>query len=148
MKRMPAGLALLVATVALADAPKPPSTEDAMVVHLADLKWTAPKVPGIPPGVMTSPVAVDPASGGSVGYAKFPPGYVFPAHWHSATEYSVLISGSPTFTVDGKSHTLLPGSYLVIPPKAKHDVRCGPAAECVILTRRAGPTDYHWVGKE
>jgi quercetin dioxygenase-like cupin family protein len=136
---------LALAAVTYADAPKPPSTEDALVAHVAEAKWAAPKIAEIPPGVMASPIAVDPKSGGSVGYAKFPPGYVFPPHWHSATEYSALISGKAAFTVAGKTHELVPGSYLVIPPKTEHGVTCGQGAECVLLTRRAGPTDYHFV---
>ncbi len=66
-------------------------------------------------------------------------------HWHSATEYSTLISGKAQFTVAGKASELEPGSYIVIPPKAPHMLKCMPGAECVVLTRRAGPTDYTWV---
>src|SRR6266849_2791614 len=95
-------LTLLLAAVAHAQAPaKPPSTEDAQVAHVAEAKWAAPKAPEIPAGAMTSPIAVDPNTGGSIGYAKFPPGYAFPPHWHSHTEYTVLISGKATFTIDG-----------------------------------------------
>jgi len=136
---------LVAATVVHADAPKLPSTEDAQAAHLADAKWAAPKAPEIPPGALVSPVAVEPGSGASVGYAKFPPGYQFPAHWHSHGEYTVLVSGKAVFTIAGKEHQLLPGSYVVIPAKETHQVRCESGAECVLLTRRAGPTDYHWV---
>src|SRR2546421_3402235 len=107
---------LLLGTAALADAPKPPSTEDAQVAHVADAKWAPPKSPEIPPGAVASPIAVDPSTGGSIAYAKFPGGYKFPAHWHSATEYTALISGKLNFTLDGKPHQLVPGSYIVIPP--------------------------------
>lgn len=139
-------LATLVAAAAVhAEAPRLPSTEDAFAAHLADAKWTAPKAPEIPVGVLVSPAALEPGSGASVGYAKFPAGYLFPMHWHSAAEYSVLLSGKATFTLEGKEHTMLPGSYIVIPAKAPHQLRCAPGAECVVLTRRAGPTDYHWV---
>ena len=134
-----------LAAITYADAPKLPSTEDALVAHLAEAKWVAPTVPGIPPGVMASPIAVDPSTGGSVGYAKFPPGFVFPTHWHSATEYTVLISGKASFTVAGKTHQLVPGSYLTVPPKTEHGVTCSQGADCVLLTRRGGPTDYHFV---
>jgi hypothetical protein len=82
---------LLAAAVAIAADSKPPSTEDAQVAHLKDAKWAAPKLKEIPPGVMSSPIAGDPTSGGSVGYAKYTPGYVFPMHWHSATEYTTIL---------------------------------------------------------
>lgn len=138
---------LLAAAAARADAPKPPSTEAALVAHLAEAKWAPPKAPEIPPGLMASPIAVDPGSGGSIAYAKLPAGYALPAHWHSATEYTVLISGKATFVVDGKTSDLAPGSYTVIPAKAVHQVTCAAGSECLLLTRRAGPTDYHFVGK-
>src|SRR5262249_55187991 len=91
---------VLVAVSARADAPaKPPSTEDGQVSQLADAKWVVPKDPKIPAGVMASPIAVEPGSGASIGYAKIPAGTLFPLHWHSATEYSVLLSGKGTFTI-------------------------------------------------
>jgi len=138
---------LTAAAYAQAPAAKPPSSEDALVVNLADAKWAAPSVQGIPPGLLASPIGVDPKTGGPIGYAKFPPGYVFPQHWHSHTEYAVLISGKVTFTMDGKAYELSPGSYVVIPPKAHHGVTCAKGSECIILSRRAGPLDYNFVGK-
>jgi mannose-6-phosphate isomerase-like protein (cupin superfamily) len=85
-------------------------------VHVKDAKWAAPKAPEIPPGVMGSPIASDP-NGPNIGYAKFAPGYTFPMHWHSFTEYTVLISGKGQFTVNGKTYDLEPGSYIVIPAR-------------------------------
>jgi quercetin dioxygenase-like cupin family protein len=138
---------LLVAAVAVAADSKPPSTEDAQVVHLKDAKWAAPKLKEIPPGVMASPIAVDPVSGGSVAYAKYTPGYVFPMHWHSATEYTTILAGKARYVMDGKPYDMEPGSYIVVPGKTHHQVTCLPGAECVVMTRRAGPTDYHFGDK-
>lgn len=137
--------AVLFAAVARADAPKPPSSEEALVANVADAKWSAPKVPEIPPGLLAAPIAADPATAAPVGYAKFPAGYVFPTHWHSFNEYTVLISGKVTFTLDGKSHALAPGSYIVIPAKSPHKAACAAGSDCILLTRRAGPADYHFV---
>jgi quercetin dioxygenase-like cupin family protein len=138
--------ALFFAIVARADAPKPPSTEEALVANVSDAKWAAPsKWPEIPAGAMASPIAVEPGSGASVGYAKFPAGYAFPTHWHSFTEYTAVISGKLNLTVDGKSSAVVPGSYFVIPAKTHHNVTCAAGSDCVLLTRRAGPTDYHFV---
>ena len=137
--------AFLLATRAGSQAPvKPPSTEDAQVVHLQDVKWAPPKLKEFPPGALAAVVAVDPQTGGAVGYAKFPGGYKLPAHWHSFTEYTVLLSGSATFTVDGKAMALSPGDYIVIPANAHHSLTCDGSTPCVLLTRRAGPTDYHF----
>ena len=137
-------LAVLPAAFVLAADNKPPAMDEQMVVHVKEAKWTAPKAPEIPPGAMASPIASDP-NGPNLGYAKFAPGYTFPMHWHSATEYTSLVSGKVQFTVNGKSYELEPGSYIVIPPKAHHMAKCAPGAECILLTRRAGPVDYNWV---
>jgi quercetin dioxygenase-like cupin family protein len=138
-------LVLLLGAVAYSDAPaKPPSSEEAQVAHLNDAKWAAPKVPGFPPGALASPIAVDPQTGGAIGYGKFPPGYALPSHTHSYTEYTVLLSGNAHFTVDGKGIDLASGDYLVIPAKVHHQLTCGPSAECILITRRAGPTDYQF----
>jgi quercetin dioxygenase-like cupin family protein len=141
-------LSLLVfvpATLAIAaDAPKPPAMDDQLVAHVKDAKFAPPKQPEIPPGVVGSPIAADPG-GANIGYAKYVPGYTFPMHWHSFTEYTTLISGKIQYVVSGKTYDLEPGSYIAIPPKAHHLAKCVSGVECVVLTRRAGPVDYNWV---
>jgi quercetin dioxygenase-like cupin family protein len=138
-------VAVLFASIARADAPKPPSSEEGLVAHVAEAKWAAPKQPEIPPGLMAAPIAVEPSTGAPIGYAKYPAGYKFPLHFHSFNEYTTLISGKLTYTVDGKTHELGPGSYIVIPAKAKHKATCGAGSECLAITRRAGPADYTFV---
>lgn len=134
---------LLLATAALADAPKLPAPEDMLVADPQQAKFAPATAAGIPAGVMGSAIAVDPATKASIGYAKIPPHTTLPKHWHTYAEYSVLISGAATFTMDGKPYELVPGSYTVIPPKVVHSLHCG-ASECLLLTRRAGPADYNW----
>jgi quercetin dioxygenase-like cupin family protein len=136
--------ALLFLVAGLARAEGLPSPDDAMVTQVAAATWKAAPKP-VPEGVQVAPIAVDPATKASIAYAKFPPGLKFPTHTHSFNEYTVLISGKATFTLDGVAHELAPGSYIVIPAKTKHSVVCGPGAECVLLTRRAGPTDYQFM---
>jgi len=146
LSRYAALAALCLAPVARSDSPAkpPPSTEDAQVVHLKDAQWAPAKAKEFPPGAMGAPIAVDPQTGGGIGYGKFPAGASLPSHWHSFTEYTVLLSGKATFTVDGKAAELSPGDFIVIPAKVHHKLTCGAGAECVLITRRAGPTDYHW----
>ena len=138
-------LAMLLAPLALAADAKPPSTEDQLAVNVKDARWSPPKNPEIPQGVMASPIASDPVSGASISYAKFTPGLTFPMHWHTAAEYTSVVSGKIQFTVNGKTYDLEPGAYVVIPGKMPHMAKCAPGAECVLLTRRAGPVDYNWV---
>jgi len=137
-------LVVLPATLVLAADNKPPAMDDLQVAHVKDAKWTPPKAPEIPPGAVASPIASDP-NGPNLAYAKFPAGYTFPTHFHTFTEYTVLISGKGQFTVNGKPYDLEPGSYIVIPAKTPHSAKCAPGAECILFTRRAGPNDYTWV---
>jgi len=139
-------LVLSVSALASADAGKPPSPDEMMATTLGTVTWKDAPAP-VPKGVQVSPVAVDQHTKGSVAYAKFPAGLDFPAHSHSLHEYSVVLSGKATFTLDGKAHEVGPGSYIVIPPNMIHSLKCGDAEECILLTRRPGATDYKWVGK-
>ncbi len=107
---------LLLAAAALADAP-PPSTEDALVAHVATAKFTE---------------------------SKTPAGAGLPAHWHSFAEYTVFLAGKGTLVLDGKQHEVSPGSYVVVPAKMVHQFTCAAGADCLLLTRRGGPADYNF----
>lgn len=125
--------------------PKPPSTEELLAADPTSAKWMPAPTPGIPPGAQVALVGVDPSTGGATAYAKFPGGYHLPLHWHSHAEYTVLVSGAGTLTAGGKPHELKPGSYFVVPAKVQHELVCAAGADCVLLTRRAGPVDYNFV---
>lgn len=136
---------LVLASAALADAPKLPSTEEMLVADPQAGKFNLVTVPGLPAGPLASPIALDPASKASISYAKIPAGYHFPLHWHSHAEYTTLLAGSAKLEMDGKPYQVGPGSYFVIPAKTKHELYCGAGADCFLLTRRGGPTDYNFV---
>ena len=138
-------LLAVLAGAALADTPKPPSTEEALVADPAEARFAPVTVPGVPAGAQGAMIGVDPSTKGATTYAKLPAKYHFPMHWHSFAEYTALISGSATLLLDGKPHELVPGSYVVIPAKTRHELDCGASSECLLLTRRAGPTDYNFV---
>jgi quercetin dioxygenase-like cupin family protein len=138
---------LCSAAVARADGTARPAVDEAQVAGVAEAQWNPVKLAEVPAGAWSSLVAGDPKTGPSVAYAKFPPGFAFPAHRHTHHEYSVLLSGKASFTLDGKQHALLPGSYVTIPGGVVHSVVCEAAGECLLLTRRAGPTDYQFEKK-
>lgn len=138
-------LIALVAAAALADAPKPPSTEEALVANPAALRFVDATTPNAPKGMQQAMVGVDPATKGATAYAKTPAGTGLPAHWHSFAEYTVLISGKGTLTLGDQRHEVGPGSYFVIPAKTPHQLVCAAGADCLLLTRRAGPADYNFV---
>lgn len=54
------------------------------------------------------------------------PGHRYGAHSHSYHKVLYCVSGSITFTVDGKAITLAPGTRLEIPPGAMHSAIVGP----------------------
>jgi quercetin dioxygenase-like cupin family protein len=138
-------LPLLFAAAALADAPKPPSTEETLVANVASAKFTESTTPNSPKGSQAAVIGVDPNTKGATVYAKTPAGTGLPAHWHSAAEYTVFLTGKGTLTVDGKQHEVAPGSYVVIPAKVVHQFVCSAGTDCLLLTRRGGPTDYNFV---
>jgi quercetin dioxygenase-like cupin family protein len=136
-------LVVLPAALALAADTKLPAMDDQQAANVKDAKWVAPKLE-IPAGVMVSPIAADPGAA-NIAYAKYPPGYVFPMHFHSAVETTTLISGKGRYTISGKAYDLEPGGYIVIPAKAHHKFECLAGSECVAITRRPAPGDYNWV---
>ena len=138
-------LPLLLAAAALADAPKPPSTEEALVASPQTAKFTDSTTPNSPKGAQGAMIGVDPNTKGATAYAKTPAGSGLPPHWHSFAEYTVLLSGKGTLLLDGKEHPAEAGAYFVIPAKIVHRFTCGAATDCLLLTRRAGPTDYNFV---
>jgi quercetin dioxygenase-like cupin family protein len=125
----------------------PPSTEETLVVKMKDAKFSPNTAKGVPPGVSGSPIGVDPNTKGPTSYGKFAPGTKFPEHTHSYAEYSALVAGKVTLTVADKSYELEPGDYAIVPAKTPHSLTCHEGAECVQLTRRAGPIDYTFTGK-
>ena len=134
-------------TVKLKVPPLPPSTEQFLVAQLADAKWTpANKVePKMPAGADIALIGADPVSTGPTVYLRMKPGYKVPMHWSIHLEYTTVVAGKGSFTVDGKKIAASPGTFVVIPSRAKHDFACDAGAECVFVTRRSGPSDFNLV---
>jgi len=134
------GIVLLGATGAMAR-PEP------LAIDLKDVPWGAPGGGnGFPVGVRTARQGVDPDTGGITYYAMFPAGSHFDLHWHSHDEYVVVVAGELSIQLGEQTHSLSVGSYVVIPGELLHSWTV-PAGEtdAVILVRRAGPADFHFV---
>ena len=101
---------------------------------------------GSPLGVRTARQGVDPATGGITYYAMFPAGSHFDTHWHTYDEHVVVVKGEVTIVLGDEATDLTVGSYVVIPGKLNHswDVPAG-GSEAVIVVRRLGPADFHFV---
>jgi quercetin dioxygenase-like cupin family protein len=127
----------------------PPATESLVIAQLAEARWMpAQKLdPKIPPGAEVAVVGVEPVSRGPIVYLKLKAGYTMPLHWHARLESDTAIAGKGTLVVDGKSIAIAPGTFVMVPSKAKHELHCDAGAECVFVVRRSGPADYNWVAK-
>ena len=118
-----------------------------LAIELGDVLWGAPGGGnGFPVGVRTALQDVDPDTGGITYYAMFPAGSHFDLHWHSHDEYVVVVAGELTIQLGEQTHSLSVGSYVIIPGELPHSwtVPAG-EADAVILVRRAGPADFHFV---
>ncbi len=124
-----------------------PSQEEAVAINLADVDWGPPgNTPRFPRGVRTAQLGVDPDSGGPTYYAKFPAGSHFDLHWHTHAEHVAVMSGEVTIVLGEETHTLSTGGFIVIPAIMNHSwVVPADGADSVILVRRLGPADFHFV---
>jgi len=133
-------------TVKLKVPPLPPSTMEGLTAQLADAAWMpASKLdPKLPAGAEVALIGMDPVSTAPTLYMRMKPGYKLPAHEHEHLEYDTMISGKGTLTVNGKRIRALPGTFVIVPSKAKHEFSCDASAACVLIVRRSGPTEYIW----
>lgn len=83
----------------------PGSTRGVHIAHLSDLPWStpAPRAGRDPEATRSSGVlekwVVRPAPDDDrfpVSVIRFPPGYVFPSHWHTEGEFIMILRGSAT----------------------------------------------------
>jgi quercetin dioxygenase-like cupin family protein len=136
-------------TVKLKVPPLPPSTEEYLVAQVADAKWMpAQKLEAkMPPGAEVALIGADPVSTGPTTYVRTKAGYHLPLHWHTHHEYATMIAGKGLYIIDGKKVPTSPGTFVIVPSKAKHEFSCDAGADCLFVMRRSGPTDYNWVAK-
>ena len=120
-----------------------------LAINLDEIEWGPPGGGnGSPLGLRTSRQGVDPTTGGPTYYAMFPAGTHFDLHWHTYDEHVVVVKGELTIELGDEVHELTTGSYIVIPGRLNHswDIPEG-GTEAVILVRRTGPADFHYVNK-
>jgi quercetin dioxygenase-like cupin family protein len=115
--------------------------------RLETVQWSEPyNGPlGYPKGAQRASVSTDPRSGGETYYARFPAGSRFALHWHAYAEYAVVLRGKVTHTLGKNSYALVPGDYVVIPPKVNHAWAADTSGDVILLIRRDGPSDFNFV---
>lgn len=117
-----------------------------LAVDLAEINWGPPGGGnGFPVGVRTERQGIDPLTGGITYYALFPSESHFDLHWHTHDEYVVVVQGAVTIVLGEETHSLTVGSYIVIPGKMNHSWDVPEGEDAVIVVRRAGPADFHFV---
>lgn len=118
----------------------------ALAVNLAEINWgPAGGGNGFPVGVRTERQGIDPVTEGITYYAMFPAKSHFDLHWHSHDEYVVVVQGEVTIVLGEQTHSLTVGSYIVIPGKMNHSWDVPEGEDAVIVVRRGGPADFHFV---
>ncbi len=123
------------------------SESEPATIDLSELQWGPPGGGnGFPIGLRTARVGIDPATKGITYYAMFPAGSHFDLHWHTYDEYVVIVAGKVNIMLGEESHDLEVGSYVVIPGRMNHSWTVPQGGEdAVILVRRAGPADFHFI---
>ncbi|MCY4119873.1 MAG: cupin domain-containing protein [Acidobacteria bacterium] len=144
-----------VATLAVALLALPSSTDaqdevqhgvTPLVLDWKAADWGPPSIrPGFPAGIRNAPIATDPETGGPTYLARFPAGSEFAMHWHTYTETVVVLEGAVDIVMDGTRYTATSGSYIIIPGRAHHAWHVHADADVVLLARRDGPADFHFV---
>ena len=123
------------------------SAIEPLATDLNDVPWGAPGGGnGFPVGVRTARQGLDPDTGGITYYAMFPAGSHFDLHWHSHDEYVVVVAGELSIQLGEQTYSLSVESFALILGELPHSWTV-PAGEkdAVILVRRAGPSDFHFV---
>lgn len=119
-----------------------------VAVNVADLQWGQAGDGSIAPaGTRTAFQGVDPSTGGVTYYAWFPAGGHFDLHWHSHDEFVTVVQGPVTIALGEQVHNLQTGAYVVIPGGLPHYWDVPTSGDAIILVRRAGPADFHFVNR-
>jgi quercetin dioxygenase-like cupin family protein len=113
------------------------SPANAVITPAANLKWSSAGVPG----VETAVVKGDITKGASHFYLKYAAGFAAPLHYHSPDHYVTTIAGNLVLIVDGKEHSLPPGSFAALTRKAQHAARCESKEACVMFIDARGKWD-------
>lgn len=103
-------------------------------------------IPNIPSCIKMSVQSGDPAKGPSVLLLKGTAGCEIAWHWHTPTEQVMMVSGKAKVEMkDGKSGTIGPGGFAMMPSKHVHRFTC--LTECTAFVSSDATFDIHYVDK-
>lgn len=117
------------------------AAESALIINLAG-KFKP--CPDAPPGCEHILLRGNPQSEPFQKVYRFPKGWVFPKHWHSASEDLVIIRGLIVLGSEGgREQSLRPGDFAHIPATLVHWGNC--PEECVFYLAGDGPETFNVV---
>jgi quercetin dioxygenase-like cupin family protein len=91
----------------------------------------------------------DPATGPSTFLLKAPPKCVVPAHFHTAEEQLIVVSGEVSTGMDGMSDTSLgPGGFAMMPGNKPHWFSCVSKTDCLMFVTFDQKYDITWVKRK
>lgn len=80
------------------------------------------------------------------GISALPPGYSVPLHSHRAEEFTLIIRGSGTITIDGVDNPVRSGDVLVTPPNRPHVTTASPDEPMVVYWVYSPPgSEIRWL---
>ena len=102
------------------------------------IKWTDnPGVPGAKQAVLWG----DPTKGAYGALKQVPGGTVLAMHTHKNDARVVMIKGTVSLMIDGKTTDMTPGSYGLLPGGAPHQATCKGTAICEYFEEMSGAFD-------
>jgi quercetin dioxygenase-like cupin family protein len=96
-------------------------------------------------GSQSATLREDPQTGGLEILVRYPAGFVFPPHWHSANERIILLEGRLSIHKETKDEFLDPGGYAFLPAKEVQKIACVSTTRCMFYIYWDGKLDFHKV---
>lgn len=138
-------LLIAFAAVVLAVEPIPAHAEDSgkmLAVNPQTLKFIP--IPDLPSCASGAVLRGNPRSGPAWVLLKLASGCRVPAHWHTANEDLLIVSGQGTLAMkDGVALRFAPGAYASLPSHHVHEAIC--SRTCLLFSIADGAFDIHYV---
>ncbi|HEY4902303.1 MAG TPA: DUF4437 domain-containing protein [Candidatus Sulfotelmatobacter sp.] len=119
------------------------ASQQVIVASPNDAKWESES--HNPNSSQSATLREDPQTGGIEILVRYPAGFVFPPHWHSANERIILLEGKLSIAREGKDVYLEPGGYAFLPAKETQKIACVSQTRCMFYIYWDSKLDFHKV---
>ena len=113
----------------------------AVIANLAEVKWS--HETSDPPGSESVPLREDTAIGALDLLVRYPPGHVFPPHWHGANERIILLEGRLSLRQGDTEKFLDPGGFAYLPAREVQRLSCVSKTRCTFYVYWDGKPGSH-----